>query len=572
MKTTKYISILLLLFISISCKDYLERAPLDAISTDDYWKSPSDLEKYVQKFYNNLPRHNIGMPLEDANSDNLILLTPDQTMNGVRPPTPGSWVSEWSSIRSINIFLDNYRKVQGDFETYRHSAGEAYFFKAWFYFNLLKKYGDLPWYRNTLIPGSDALFKPRDPRTVVADSILAHLDKAAAYLNARGVAGNTRVNKEVALAFKSRVALYEGTWQKYHAGTPFATPGAQPAKYFKACTDAAEELIRGNYTRGIYNTGNPEKDYYTMFGLDNMSSVNEVLFYRIASTTESLGSGVQFYTTVSTASMGLTWSLVSSYLGKNGAPLDHMKLAAVKKGNAFLDSLRKASDPRLHATVWCPGDLRVASTQAKFDKPWIDKGGNELCPTGFQVKKFSNPSSSAAGITDGGNNNSQTGYILFRYAEVLLNYAEAQYELNGTVNYDVLNLLRRRTGMPDFKVIAQAPGSEPAGYGYPVSDALYEIRRERRVELALEGHRASDYKRWAAHALFQGRRMLGYPFHPDDFPKLTVPPLTADGRIDYFRYQLPEGYRFRSNQDYLDPIPFDEITLNPNLVQNPGWK
>lgn len=571
MKTLPYISFFLVLMICYSCKDYLDRPPLDAISTDDYWKTPSDLEKYVQKFYNNLPRHGIGMPLEDANSDNMIRLTPDEVMNGVRPPTPGTWVSEWQTIRSINIFLDNYHQVQGDLETYRHFVGEAYFFKAWFYFQLLKRYGDLPWYTHTLLPGSEDLYRPRDPRTVVADSILGHLDKAVTLLNPRSVAGNTKINKEAALAFKSRVALYEGTWQKYHANTPFGTPGAQPEKYFRACVEAAEALINGSYTRGIYSTGNPERDYYTLFGLDNMSSVNEVLLYRIASTSESLGSGVQFYTTASTASMGVTWWLVSSYLGKDGLPIDYSALASEQKGNAFLASLPALSDPRLHATVWCPGDLRVASTQEKFNKPWIDRGGNELCPTGFQVKKCSNPNSSAAGITDGSNNNSQTGYILFRYAEVLLNYAEAQYELNGTVNYEVLNLLRKRVGMPDFQVIPQSQDPHRIDYGYPISDALYEIRRERRVELALEGHRANDYKRWAAHALFQGKRPLGYPLDSAEFPTLRLP-LTGDGYIDYFQTHLPNGYSFRGGQDYLDPIPLDEITLNPNLTQNPGWR
>src|SRR5690606_28103082 len=120
---------------------------------------------------------------------------------------------------------------------------------------------------------------------------------------------------------------------------------------------------------------------------------------------------------------------------------------------------------------------------------------------------------------------SETGYILFRYGEVLLNYAEASYELNGTIQYDALNLLRHRAGMPDFTVINQMADPNREDYGYPIADALYEIRRERRVELALEGYRADDYKRWAAHALFQGKRPLGYPFQPADFPGLPTPQL-----------------------------------------------
>lgn len=557
---------------SVACERFLDRPPLDAIATGDYWKSPSDLEKYILQYYPMFPQHGYGMPVEDANSDNMIRLTPHEVMNGVRGVVSGNWVSDWQRIRSINIFLDNYNNVQDGFETYRHFLGEAYFFKAWFYFELLKRYGDLPWYTHTLEPGSADLLKPRDPRTLVADSILAHLDRAAEYLNPRSQAGNTRLNRETALAFKTRVALYEGSWQKYHAGTAFATAGGQPAKYFQLCVEAAEELMQGNYTRGIYNTGDPERDYYTLFGLDNMSSIEEVLLYRAANSDESLGSGVQFYTTASTYGMGVTWSLISSYLGKDGSPINYREHANDQRGNDFLELLKAQSDNRLHATVWCPGDLRVAGTSEIFVKPWIDRGGNELCPTGFQVKKCSNPHSPAAGITDGGNNSSETGYILFRYAEVLLNYAEAAYELNGTIQYAALNLLRRRAGMPDFAVIPQQTDLNRLDYGYAVTDALYEIRRERRVELALEGHRADDYKRWAAHALFFGKRLLGYPYKPADFPGLPTPLLDPEsGLIDYFRNQLPNGYRFRAGQDYLDPIPLDELTINPNLEQNPGW-
>jgi len=138
------------------------------------------------------------------------------------------------------------------------------------------------------------------------------------------------------------------------------------------------------------------------------------------------------------------------------------------------------------------------------------------------------------------------------------------------VAYDVLNLLRRRAGMPDFAVHSQHADPNRIDYGYLVSDELYEIRRERRVELALEGHREEDYRRWAAHALFQGKRPLGYPFKQSEFQDFN-PDLNDVGLIDYMRNQLPDGYRFREDQDYLDDIPQDELTLNPNLEQNPGW-
>lgn len=573
MKKNIYLGVLLLLLLgNSSCENFLELPPRDAISNDDYWKSAADLEKYILQFYPKLPRHSTAgtMPMEDATSDNLVVAVPDLILNGGRTVTTGSWSSDWSDIRNINFFFDNYGKVQDRLENYAHFLGEAHFFKAWFYFQLLNQYGDVPWYTSALLPGSDELYNPRAPRNVVADSILVHIDKAIEYLNLRSTAGNTRLNKEAALAFKTRVALFEGTWQKYHQGTPFATPGAQPQKYFQACVDAANQLIKGNYVKGIYNTGKPDSDYYTLFGLDNMNNINEVLLYSASNSAENLGNNVQLYTTVRTQRMAVTWNLVTSYLGKTGLPYEYLKVAKDTKGNDFLKKIAADTDPRLHATIWIPGDLRIASNGSRFDKPFVDQGGENLSATGFQVKKFSNPNSRAAGSDQSGGF-SETGYIIFRYGEVLLNLAEAQYELNQTVAYDALNLLRQRAGMPDFKVLPQSEDPNLESYGYAVSDALYEIRRERRVELALEGRRSDDYRRWAAHGLFRGKRFYGYPFLKSEFPSYN-PPLQADGLIDYFKNQLPDGYRFRPERDYLDDIPQLERTLNPNLSQNPGWQ
>ncbi|GAA4432164.1 RagB/SusD family nutrient uptake outer membrane protein [Ravibacter arvi] len=572
MKSIVNLGVFLLLLLTISsCEKFLELPPKDAISNDDYWKSSADLEKYILQFYPKLPRHSTAgtMPMEDASSDNLILAVPDLVLNGGRTVTTGSWSSDWTNIRDINFFFDNYGKVQDRLENYRHFLGEAHFFKAWFYFQLLNQYGDVPWYTSALLPGSEELHIPRTPRNVVADSILAHVDKAIGYLNPRSAAGNTRINKEAALAFKTRVALYEGTWQKYHQGTPFATSGAQPEKYFQACVDAAKQLMDGNYVRGIYSTGNPDVDYYTLFGMDNMSNINEVLLYSASNAAENMGNNVQLYTTVRSQRLAVTWNLVTSYLGKTGLPYNYLATAKGVKGNDFLRKIAADCDPRLHATVWIPGDLRIAGNNSRFDKPFVDQGGENLCATGFQVKKFSNPYSRAAGSDQSGGF-SETGYIIFRFAEVLLNLAEAQYELDQTVAYDALNLLRRRAGMPDFKVLPQSGDPNAESYGYPVADALYEIRRERRVELALEGRRPDDYRRWAAHELFRGKRFYGYPFLKSEFPSYN-PPLQGDGLIDYFRSQLPDGYRFRPERDYLDDIPQLERTLNPNLSQNPGW-
>ncbi len=571
MKKIKYIILIFVLPIIVSCEDFLDRPPLDEIGMESYWKTAQDLENYIKQYYPKFIGHGNTagnqIALEDKKSDNVITETPDRLLNGENVPTTGSWKNEWSDIRSINIFFDNYQKCEDPFELYRQSLGEAYFFRVWFYFDLLKKYGDVPWYNKPLYPESEEeLMRPRDPRTLVVDSMLANLDKAILYLDTRELVygGNNRINKETALAFKTRIALYEGTWQKYHSGTAYATPGANPNKYFQECVDAAEELINGDYSVGIYNTGKPEEDYYELFGKLDMSSVNEVLFYKAYNAAEKVGHNLQFYSISLPGQIGLTWSYVTSFLAKDGMPYNYMDLAQTAKGSDFLSTIATDCDPRLESTVWIPGALKDP-TGTTFTLPSIDKAGMDLCPTGFQYRKHTNPYEPQTTAND-----DQSGRIIFRYAEVLLNYAEAKYELDGTVAYAQLNLLRQRVGMPDFKVITQSSDPNLVDYGYSISDELYEIRRERRVETALEVIREDDWKRWAAHELFTGKRPKGYPFEAMEFPDFT-PELDENGLIDFFKGRLPNGYDFRPGQDYLDDIPQIEMTLNPNLTQNPGW-
>lgn len=572
MKDLKYILLIFSVFILMlfnSCEEFIDLKPLDKISMNDYWKKSTDLGNYTLQFYPNaFPGKNMVAEV-GGNSDDMIVASPSAIMNGERVKRTGNWKSEWTNIRSINIFFENYKKCGDSFESYKHYVGEAHFFRAWFYFNLLQMYGDVPWYSKSLsLDSQEELMRQRDPRTLIADSILVDLDKAVLYLKARASAGNNRLNKETALAFKTRVALYEGTWQKYHANTPFGTSGSNPNKYLQECVNAAEELINGNYSKGIYSTGKPGNDYYQLFGFVDMGKINEVLFYKTFNFAEGFGNTVEGFLSYNADSKGVTWELVSSYLGKDGKPYDYLGLASTTKGNAFLTQIANDCDPRLKSTIYIPGDLMGAVANKYFNKPTVNDGALQLCPTGFQIKKTTDPYSRGA-VQDWATG-SETGYIYFRYAEVLLNYAEAKCELDNTVAYAQLNLLRERAGMPAFVVNPQSSDLNLVNYGYSISDNLYEIRRERRIELALEGQRDDDYMRWAAHSLFKGKRSKGYPLNKDEFPNYSKS-IDANGLIDYYATILPTGYKFREGQDYLYSIPQDELVLNPNLKQNPGW-
>lgn len=580
MRNIIYTIISLLIF--AACEDYLNRPPLDQISNDAYWKTASDLEKYAVRFYTIFPVYKTagqsGEFIADAKygSDDAIIASVNTTLNGARPVVNGAGGTNWSwsEIRSINIFFDNYGKCNDPFESWSQYLGEAHFFRAYLYFEKVLSFGDVPWYNTELKMDSEDLYKERTSRTVVVDSILQDLDRAFSLLKPlKDVdGGNNRLSKEAALLFKSRVALFEGTWQKYHAGTPFATDNADPEKYFRIAVEAAEELMSGKYNVGIY--GSTADDYGIMFGSDDLSGNKEVILWKDYDKSIGVSHNSQVYCTARTEGRSATFEFVQSFLSNQGEPIDYYAVAAEKKGTDFLTYIGNNADPRLRKTIWIPGDIMWDNENGykTFDLPYIGKSGEFLNTTGFQIKKGVDVKSLGAGGVTG--NDCETGAIVFRYAEVLLNYAEAKYELDGNVDYGKsINLLRKRVGMPDFQVVEDPNRNRFSDYGYAVSNELFEIRRERRVELGAEGFRNTDYKRWRAHKLFQGKRPLGYPVLKEEFAKGTkFPPVNSDGLLDPFQKELPDGYKFNENRDYLECIPTNEITLNPNLKPNPGWQ
>lgn len=588
----KYLFIGLIFLLLISCSDYLEREPLDQISTDQYWQSAKDLENYTLQFYPTFPTFrsvsglltiepnaDLGVFGWDANrgSDHQIIQTPVDQLNSTRTVvnSGGNW--RWTNIRSVNIFFENYRKVKDTPANIQHFIGEAHFFKAWFYFNLVRQYGDVPWYSGSLQVDSPELYNARTPRNEVIDSVLWHLDKAAENLKLLTDAdgGNNRLSKEAALILKSRVALFEGSWQKYHTGTPFGTAGSDPAKYFQAAVNAVEELMTpGKYKVGIFNSGAPAEDYNKLFSSTNLASNAEIVLWVKFDRTQTTFSH-NFQQTITVKSLAdVTMELVKNYLGKDGNPYDYASLAGSAKGTDFLTKISEDCDLRLSHVVWMPGQVMWDNSAKKvlFTKPYLDQSGASRNYTGFQLRKGVDPKDPTAGGAQGYSNSCETGAVIFRYAEALLNYAEAQAELGQAVDYaNSLNLLRKRAGMPDFKVIADPERAIYADFGYPLSDELYEIRRERAVELACEGFRFDDWRRWRAHNLFKNKRPKGFPYLISEYAAGLTILTDADGLVDPFQKILPNGYNFNEERDYLDCIPTNEITLNPNVAQNPGW-
>lgn len=557
--------------------------PQDQISNDQYWHTSGDLNSYVLQFYPSFPNFRnepgyTGTFGDDAKSgsDLMIPATPVSLLNGKTTATVSGGQWNWGSIRAVNIFFENYKKVNASFEDIKQYVGEAYFFKAWFYFDKVRLFGDVPFYsKSILISDTVDLHASRTSRTIVVDSILNELDSAIndlPYLKDIHE-GNNRLSKEAALIFKSRVGLFEGSWQKYHAGSQFATAGANPNKYFQAVVDAVTELmVPGKYTVGIYNTGHPNTDFNTLFSSTDLSSNKEIVLWCKYSAALNFAHNFQQFVTSSTDEVSVTYNLVQNFLSKSGLPYNYDDTAQSFIGTSFLTKIANDCDPRLSQVIWIPGQTMWDNSAGIFNfvKPALDKTAQELNLTGFQLSLGANPKDPTAGKALGFSTSCETGAVIFRYAEALLNYAEAQAELGQTVDYaNSLDLLRARAGLPPFAVQQDPNRSEYADYSYPLSDELYEIRRERAVELACQGFRYDDWRRWAAASLFNNKRPLGFPYLASEYAsglKINV----TNGFVDPFLKSLPSGYQF-TDKGYLYNIPTNEITLNPKLTQNPGW-
>lgn len=573
-----------LFFVVSSCsEDYLERYPLDQISTLDYWKSADDLEMYINKFYpiafalsttNSLP----DVFSEELPTDNIVSVDANQRLSGTRV-VPGSGGFElYGNIRDINYFLENYQTVEEDFEDYKNFVGEAYFFRAYFYFKLLKAYGGVPLIDKTLTPESEELYQPRNQRNEVADFIIGDLDQAIELLPEGEVEGKRRLSREIAQLIKSRVCLYEGTWEKYHTGDPFGVSNPDPQKYLNLAFQTAQDVMNSGIYR-LHSSGNPELDYF-FFGDVNHERNHEVMLWKEFDVSLLLGhSRQQQIGEGYGGGIGITKNFVESYLCIDGHPLYSTDGSpnSLYMGDDNLTMEATNRDPRMKQTIFTPGfPIEISGEDTiKFVRAAVDLGTQERSTTGYQICKTLNwdPVHHASVTSD---NTGYTGVIIMRYAEVLLNFAEAKAELGSITQSDVnqsINLLRTRVGMPDL-VISEI--REDPNWHFPeLSPIINEIRRERRIELILEGFRWDDIARWAAaDELIIGKKYIGAKLNPTDYPDLSPEDfmLTDKGYLDPLQNQIPDGFGFDPGRDYLSPFSTDELTLNPNLTQNPGWE
>ena len=591
----------------IGCNDdFLERGPMSRINDALFWQSPNDLQVYVNNLYSQhslLPNYNasyydrVGLYTQDAfdGSDLLIRYDYHRRMNGENQiSAAGGWsTGDWALLRNINYFLTYYNKVDADFSLVSQYVGEALFFRSIFYFNKLKQFGALPWAPNLLDPSSDELFDGREPRNEIVAYIMEDLDRAVEYLGARGNSGWTgRVTKETALALQARIALYEGTWEKYHLlkATPFSVPGLNGQQFLAKAVEAAEKLMMMAAETGypaLDNVGQVD-GYWNLFNQKDYAGSKEVLFWRKYQADPEYLSHRWNAISYTGAGVGITKRLVDLYLCSDGRPT-HLASGArnpLYQGDEDLIKVTTNRDPRLNQTLCVPDGLHYRwKPDTYFETPSVSNSVSDwstICVTGFQMYKGHSADRTEY---DALSRRGTTGCIYFRYAEVLLIYAEAKAELGTITQNDIdrtINALRTRVGMTNGLLNIANITTDP-NWLFPttgpaaVSPLIQEIRRERTVELACEGFRVDDIFRWAAaEELIVGYQPKGAKLAqwPTLIPNNTHLRVDAQGYMDPFYQYIParNGYQFKIQRDYLQAIPTNELTINPSLrPQNPGW-
>jgi hypothetical protein len=570
--------------LAISCSDdFLERTPLDELTPQDYFKTANDLKLYANRFYPLLPSHSGyggGTFWLEQNSDNLVPGTEDKRLAGTNtvPSSGGGWV--WDEVRQANYFLDHAWSTSEEADLKKVYIAEVMFFKAAIYFDKLKTFGDVPWFSKALNTESTELFAPREKRNVVTDSIIACLDYAIQNLKPKSQAEPFRLNKEVALLLKARVCLYEGTWEKYHTGTPFGVAGQNGSKFLQLAATTAEQLMQGG-TLNLYK-GPVGKEYFNLFNQLDYSGNPEVILWKKYDVPLGVFHYVSQFLPFGGGDIGVSKSFMDDYLCTDGKPI---KVSSLFLGYDSIQSESKNRDPRLAQSILLPGspttvNVPQAAGNRVFVKPALDQSQQFRATTGYCMNKGANLEYTQQ-LSSGG----WMACIFFRYTEVLMIYAEAKAELGTITQSDIdktINKIRDRVGMVHMNINSITADPD---WDFPqLSPVINEIRRERRIELAFEIQRWDDLARWRAHQVFAGKRPKGIKYIGSNLegtykdylgnPTIIVGKnlyVDTNGNVDPYQLKFPNGLGFKPERDYLMPIPSDELTLNNKITQNPGW-
>ncbi len=526
-----------------SCNDqYLELSPVDKISDQNFWKTASDLELYANQFYVDLSRANGYLWTQERFTDNQGFITRDAYLWGEStvPSSGGGWgKADWLKIRNVNYALARIDKMEKSPEVFR-CEGEIRFFKSYYYFDKLVTFGDVPWLEKDLNIDDSLLYKGRDSRAMVVSNMISDLDFAAKYLPE--ASSSNRLTKYAALAFKLNLCLFEGTFRKYHK------LGGDYEGVLRQAAEAAEAIINsGKFS--LYSTGNPDTDYYDLFVQYDYTGNSEAIMFVKYVKDVLMQNEVRY---LGETQSGYTKDFVESYLCTDGLPVS---VSPLYKGDKIFEEEFTNRDPRMRQSIHTAARKYRIYPDGNFDMKIPPQFNGTRCWTGYEmIKRYSNLEA------DRISQQSTLDQFIFRYGKVLIDYAEAKAEL-GECTQQVLdkslNLLRDRVGMPHLKADVGFTDPNWPAWEVPVSPLINEIRRERRIEIATEGYdRWYDLLRWKAGKLLENEKNQLGAYNP---------------ATRAYQKIWPGFVRKWNDKLYLRPIPTQELTLNPNLKQNPGW-
>lgn len=593
-------------FTGVACEDFLSADPVNRISAETFFATESDFILYCNGLLESYCPDADDIAMGDSYTD----LTASKSGTDFYKPSAawdadrqGSWdISSWRSVRRANIMLRDMVRAKGNVSdaVYNHYEGVARFWRAYFYYGKVKTFGNVPWVDHVLDVDDALLYAGRDDRELVMHHVLEDLNFACSNCSTDTKTYKNVINRWVALAFKSRVCLFEGTYRKYHAVNPSTN---QPwSNQYETANDFLQEAVNAANTIMTEAGLKLHDDYHALFTTSAIGDISEVIWYREYKASEALNVfnslTLNFNTSTASQKVSPTKALMNMYLKADGTPIetDQVSMSEEFAGR----------DPRLSQTVHAPGH------------EWTYGGVTGPKPlnfthvvTAYMFMKWSQEFES--NYTTGRGDNSVP---IFRFGEVLLNYAEAKAELNnGSLSQADWNMtvgaLRERAGVKNIypeggaayvadkwlqDYYARAEGAAVTN----LSNTILEIRRERVTELILEDLRVDDLYRWHCANLIADRDTEkgwkgvylsadevknGMKFNGSTYTFTSAGTNTnnysigtstsdnnwtlTDGDHGYLVYH--EDLRFEERM-YVRPIPTSALSLNPNLGQNYGWE
>ncbi len=606
----QYLLLLILALTFIGCKKQLEQLPEATTSKDAVFSSEKGLELYANSFYLILPNANNIHTADNVSDYAARRDVPAFLRDGGYSPTVvdntsasayalvalgPDWNWGWGSLRNLNYFIVNNVDARVPNDIRQHYQGVARFFRAFFYFEKLKRFGGVPWIGKPLDVTDPDLYKPRDTRTLIVDSIIADLDFAYANIKTTNDPSRTLISKWVAAAFKSRVCLFEGTFRKYHTNLNL---GATANALLTLSAAAAKEVMdKAGYK--VYDGAGTSLSYRRVF--TNPAPVPEEI---MLSANQDAGLAIlhaaNWYMTSATTGVRFNFirSFINTFLKIDGTPFTSTPGYQTME---FKDEV-KNRDKRLEQTIRMGPYKRINGTTLVAAPPSFS-----YSYTGYHPIKWSLDDTYYD--TRDLNNNAVS---IFRYAEVLLNFAEAKAELGTLTDAEwalTVGALRKRAGITGG-LTAKPTVVDPylqTTYFPGISDpTILEVRRERGIELSIEGFRFYDIIRWKRGELmtmpWNGMYVpaLNTPMDLNEdgvpdvyFYKTTLPPPPRPTTITYIDVAAtvggqPNAQRLANDNSgeiiwlatiprkweekkYYYPIPEPDRTVNPALTQNPGW-